>query len=208
MNPADIPLLAPIGAERLEQIGQLRKVEAGVLIFTQGAPTTGLWVITRGRVAIERVGIDGTIYATGVWSPGEVIGIAGLWEGTGYPASARALDSPTELFWMGREDVLQLHQAIPAFGLAISQFLARRLRAVQEMVAETRGRPVVRQLAITLRVLSQRLGPEIRLTHEDLSHLLAIQRETVSRALHQLADEGAIALHYGQIEIINPSLLK
>jgi CRP/FNR family transcriptional regulator len=176
-------------------------------IFEQDEPTTGLWFVIDGRVAVERVGADGTLTTIGVWIAGDIVGIAGLWDGSGYPASARALTSPTILGWIEREAVLDLHQKVPAFGLEVSRMLAERLRLVQESVADRLGRPMVSQVASMLATLSQRMGATIPLTHEDLAHMIGTHRETVSRALQVLARYGAVALQHGTIVILNRSKL-
>jgi hypothetical protein len=73
------------------------------------------------RVAVERVGADGTLTTTGLWVVGDMVGTAGLWDRSGYPASTRALETPMVMGWIARDVVLQLHQEIPQFGPEISR---------------------------------------------------------------------------------------
>jgi CRP/FNR family cyclic AMP-dependent transcriptional regulator len=206
--PEDVPLFAGVPPDRLHAAIVIRDFTAGTLIFRQDDPTSGLWVILSGRVAVERLGPDGGVYTTGVWQPGELIGIAGLWDGSGYPASARALDNPTTLLWMDRGRFLTLHRQIPAFAEAVSRALASRLRYIQETVADTRGRPTAVQLALILATLCDRTGPDIALTHEDLAHMLGAKRETVTRCLTEFRHQGWVDSHYGHLTVRDSDALR
>jgi CRP/FNR family cyclic AMP-dependent transcriptional regulator len=208
MSPDAIPLLAGLTPTQRQAATITRRFAPGSVIFWQGEATTGLWIILEGRVAVERTGPDGAIYTTGVWHPGEIIGIAGLWDGSGYPASARALDDPTVLLWMARDRFLELHRTVPPFAEAVSRTLAARLRFVQETVADTRGRPAAVQLAVILATLAERAGPEITLTHEDLAHMMGAKRETVSRILSEFHQHGWVEVHYGRLTVRDPAALR
>ena len=209
MNPyyQEMPLLSSLPEAIIAETLVLRHYEVGERLFEQDDPTTGLWFVIEGRVAVERVGVDGNLTTTGVWVRGDIVGIAGLWDASGYPASARALVSPTTMGWMPRNVVLRLHHEIPGFGMEISRHLAARLRYVQESLSNRQGRPIVNQLAIVLQTLSYRMGHDISLTHEDLAHIIGTHRETVSRALHELTRQGAIVVRYGEIHIDDPKKL-
>ncbi len=207
VRPEEIPLLAAIDRDTRERTLAMRRYAAGDRVFAQGGVTTGLWIMLQGRCATERVAVDGTITVTGVWVPGDIVGIAGLWDGSGYPAAARALDTPTRLAWIDRRSALALHQAIPAFGFEISRLLAERLRMVQEAMANRQGRPVGQQLAAILLMLDRRMGPALLLTHEDLAHMIGTHRETVNRALQEFFRSGALELRYGQITVTDRNVL-
>ncbi len=198
----NLPLIQWIPEDRRSESLIARRYHAGERIFEQGDPTPGLWIVLEGRVAVERVGADGTLTTTGVWVAGDMVGIAGLWDRSGYPASARALENPTVMGWIAGEAVLRLHQEIPQFGLEISRLLSERLRFVQEAVSSRQGRPIINQVASVLVTLASRMGPSISLTHEDLAHIIGTHRESVSRALQELARHGAIRSHHGTIEIV------
>jgi CRP-like cAMP-binding protein len=198
-----IPLLRALPADVVEQTLVERRYANGDTIFVQGEPTKGLWFVLEGRVAVERVGPDGRLATPGIWVRGEIVGIAGLWDQSGYPASARALDTPTIMGWIARETALALHQEFPAFGMEISRLLAERLRYIQESVSDRLGKPMVQQVAALLRALSDRMGPTIALTHEDLAHIIGTHRETVSRAVQELVRRGVVQAGHGSIVILH-----
>ncbi len=204
----DVPLLKLVPAATLADSLIIRRYHTGERIFEQSDPTTGLWFVMDGRVAVERVGADGNVTTTGVWIAGDIVGIAGLWDRSGYPASARALSNPTVMGWIARDVVMRLHQEVAQFGLEISRLLSERLRFIQESVSSRQGRPIVNQVASVLHTLSLRMGDSIGLTHEDLAHIIGTHRETVSRALQELTREGIVNSRHGAIEIVNPEKLQ
>ena len=204
----DMPLLRLLPSEVIPTILIVRQYQAGERIFEQGDPTTGLWFVTEGRIAVERVEADGNLTTTGVWVEGDIVGIAGIWDSSGYPASARALSNPTSMGWIARDNVMRLHQEVPAFGLEISRMLSERLRYVQETMSSRQGRPMVNQVAAVLLALSRRMGSSIDLTHEDIAHIIGTHRETVSRALRDLIQQGAVRSRHGGLEILNEDKLE
>lgn len=203
----EIPLLTMIPPARLSEVMVVRRYGVGTYIFEQNDPTTGLWFVLNGTVAVERIEMDGNLTTAGVWASGDIVGIAGLWDQSGYPASARALTNPTVMGWILRETVMRLHVEIPAFGLEINRLLSERLRLIHESISSRQGRPIIVQVASVLWTLSQRMGTTINLTHEDLSHIIGTHRETVSRAVHELTREGIVISRHGAIHIINADKL-
>ncbi len=208
MRIEEIALLKVLSPDTRRRVLVMRRFSAGEIIFHQGSETTGLWIVLQGRVAIEHVGAQGNWTTSGIWVAGDVIGIAGLWDRSGYPGSARALDTPTELGWMDRQEALALHQSVPAFAMTISQLLAERLRVVQESIASRQGRPILFQLAIVLSMLGRKTASHVRLTHEDLAHLIGTRRETISRVLQELQRMALIEVGYGDIVIKDPDRLE
>ena len=205
---SNVSLLTLIPETIVPEVLLVRRYQTGERIFIQGDSTTGLWFVMEGRIAVERVGSDGNLTTTGVWVTGDIVGIAGLWDRSGYPASARALTSPTVMGWIARDTVMRLHQEVPAFGMEISRLLAERLRFIQESVSSRQGRPIVNQLASVLSTLHSQMGAIINLTHEDLAHIIGTHRETVSRALQELTREGLISSRHGAIEILDADKLE
>ena len=130
----EIPLLTMIPPARLSEVMVVRRYGVGTYIFEQNDPTTGLWFVLNGTVAVERIEMDGNLTTAGVWASGDIVGIAGLWDQSGYPTSARALTNPTVMGWILRETVMRLHVEIPAFGLEINRLLSERLRLIHESI--------------------------------------------------------------------------
>ncbi len=204
-----IPVLQALPPAYVEEVGVYRSFPAGRLIFRQGEPTNGLWAVLHGRAAVERVDAAGRLVIVGVWHQDLIpLSIAGLWDGAPHVASCRALDNRTETWWTPRERVLEWISSVPEFADRLCWYLADRLRFIQKLDGDTRGRPLPEQLAVLLSTLAGRFGPDIPLTHEDLAHMVGAQRETVTRTLAQFARQGWIDIRYGHISVHDIARLK
>jgi CRP-like cAMP-binding protein len=120
-----VPLFAKLGPEELLALAELaepRSFAAGTRIFAEGEPGDAVYLVIRGRVAVERA--SARLAELGI---GECIGeLALLDEG---PRSATVVAvGDTELLRLDRDDFLDTLFLYPAVGRAVLAVLARRLR--------------------------------------------------------------------------------
>ena len=112
----DLALLASISEEVL--------YPSGALIFEEGQPADGLYVIIRGRVALSKDGREivnlGETEALGAWT---------LFEEEARVMSARAMEE-TLLLRVDREDFYDLLLDYPELGQSILKALVKRLRGL------------------------------------------------------------------------------
>ena len=105
------------------------RVAAGEVIFKQGDPPDGLYLISRGTVCFYAAGEDGAEEITlSTLRRGEAFGEIALLTGAARSASARA-GQDGELLRLDRNRFLDLVHRDPAVSLAISAGLIRRLRS-------------------------------------------------------------------------------
>jgi CRP-like cAMP-binding protein len=123
-----IPLFAGLGDPEIVRLGQLADeidVPAGKVLMRQGENGAEAFVISSGRVAVER---DGRAVAER--GRGEFFGeIALLSEGP-RTATVTTLE-PSRLFVLGHREFHALMDEQPAIRLQVLDKLARRLRALE-----------------------------------------------------------------------------
>ena len=103
----------------------------------------------------------------------------------------------------------------PAFALGVCRMLAGRVRSLYGMVEDatlrsTRAR-VARRLLLLARgdaTQAREPRPVVPVSQEALAMMLGVSRQTLSKALQVLAQQGAIALGYGRIEIASVGKLE
>lgn len=96
----------------------------------------------------------------------------------------------------------------PAFALGVCRLLAGRVRTLYGMVEDatlrsTRAR-VARRLLLLARgdaTQARESRPVVPVSQEALAMMLGVSRQTLSKELQGLAQEGAVALGYGRITI-------
>lgn len=126
-----VPTFSPIPLESLRQIAESCVVEryrAGERIFGAGGQGDAAYIITRGRIAIERDGgAEGPVRVAEL-GPGQYFGEMALFDGRPRSASAVAL-ADTTLIVLGREDFLRLGAREPEILIGVIRVLSERLRS-------------------------------------------------------------------------------
>ena len=96
----------PSGLEQRLAQSSLRRVEAKEFVFAEGDPTTHIFQVETGAVALYKVLCDGRRQVVGFAYPGDLIGLGAAGE---HVMNAQAI-KPTRLQWLPR-DGAQLDRA-------------------------------------------------------------------------------------------------
>jgi CRP/FNR family transcriptional regulator, cyclic AMP receptor protein len=120
--------------DRIVKIASSRAWNAGITVFREGDPDSSLYVVEKGRVAIDIV-VPGrgrmTILTVG---PGEVFGWSSLFFQAPKTASARTVE-PTSALVLAADPLRELCDADPHLGYLVTR---RILDVVSERLKATR----------------------------------------------------------------------
>jgi CRP/FNR family transcriptional regulator, dissimilatory nitrate respiration regulator len=189
-----------------------RMLRPGQLLFEEGAPCHGLFIIADGAIEVRQISLRGREQVFHSEGPGAALGEAPLFDRRGYIASAVAI-APTRALFVPRADVFDLCRRRPAVALAILEVMAQRVRRFASLVSDLAFRPIPARLARYLgdTAVSYPVAPgtelDLRLTQAQLAARLGTVRELVARALSQLEESGVIARKRGRIVIRDPNRL-
>lgn len=126
----EVPTFRPIPLESLRNVAESCVVErwrAGERIFAAGDRGDAAYIITRGRVAIERDGGAGGPARVADLGPGQYFGEMALFDGRPRSASAVALADST-LIILGRDPFLMIGSREPEILVGVIRVLSERLR--------------------------------------------------------------------------------
>jgi CRP/FNR family transcriptional regulator, anaerobic regulatory protein len=176
----------------------LRRVEAKEFVFAEGDPTTHLFRVETGAIALYRVLADGRRQIIGFAYPGDLIGLGAKVE---HVMNAQAI-KPTRLRCL---PVATLHQAAtndPTLGFKLYEALARELAATRDLILTTGQRSATERVAGFLLAFSRRNARngqdpanfELPMTRADIGDFLGLTIETVSRTFSKLKTLGLIEL--------------
>jgi CRP/FNR family transcriptional regulator len=180
----------------------------GKVLFHQGDLGQSLYLVERGRVRLYRTHLGGQEKTLGVVGPGGVFGEMSLLDGGERSASA-LVEEDASLLVLYKEAYLGLLRRLPLFAHNLARLLAHRLREADlELDLLAFEEAESRVAYALLKLLRQGYGPELRLRHQDLAHLAGASRETVTRVLHALRDQGIVRLAPGVVEVVSPGLLE
>jgi CRP-like cAMP-binding protein len=187
------------------------KYSAGELIFGEGDPCAGLYIVQSGNVRIFNSSAGGREQVLSIDGPGSSIAELPVFDGGNYPASAQAVSDSTLLFF-SRQDFQALCLQHPQVALKVLQVIGGRLRRLVGIIEELSFTTVRHRLIALLIRLSEvegiRKGDAITLTlpanNSELAAQIGTVRELVSRNLSRLQAEGMIQVDNRKLEI--PSL--
>ncbi|AFG36407.1 Crp/Fnr family transcriptional regulator [Spirochaeta africana] len=95
-----VPLLSRLSTGHLRAIAKScteRSFVAGDTILRQGNPGVGLFIITSGKVKVQKENDDGTVFEIATHTAGEVVGEMSVLDGAARSASVIALEDTATL---------------------------------------------------------------------------------------------------------------
>jgi len=166
-----------------------RELKRNDVLFREGEDATELFVVERGRVAIANRSDDGRESLVALMEAGDLFGEMGLFDGI-RSADARALETSTVI----GVPYAPLREALdrqPTALWSVVELLARRIRAVDEALADTVFLDVPGRTAKRLLELAGD-GDQFQLpvTQEELASMVGASRERVNKAISQFVRLG------------------
>lgn len=189
-----------------------RRLRRGEVLFEEGRPCRGLFIIAEGSVEVRQTSLRGREQVFHTEGAGATLGDAPLFDRGGYIASAVAIE-PTRVLYMPRAELLDVCRRHPRVAVSMLEAMARRVRRFAGIVSDLAFRPVPERLARYLDAAAVRRpivpGTEIdlRLTQAQLAARLGTVRELVARAFSQLEASGVIERKRRRVVIRDPARL-
>jgi CRP/FNR family transcriptional regulator, cyclic AMP receptor protein len=206
--------LAPAEMGRLVEVAPVRCYPAGTLIYTPHQPIETLFILKKGRIRVFRVSADGRALTTAIVEPGTIFGEMLIVGQQMHDSFAEAMDDVV-VCTMSKADVQRLLLGDPRIAARISATLGRRVADLEQRLADAAFKTVAQRIASTLATLAEgragnplSRGHQVKLTHEQLAALTATTRETATKILGDLADQGLISLGRGKITVLDPTALR
>jgi len=199
----------------LTQCAVPRRYLAGEIVFSEGEPCSGLYVVATGHVRIFKSSASGREQVLSIDGPGSSIAELPVFDGGNYPASAAAIDDATLLF-VSKQDFQALCLAHPQVALKVLRVVGARLRHLVGIIEELSFTTVRHRLASFLLRLAQKEGKrtndgvEITLpvSNQELASQIGTVRELVSRNLSRLQGEGMLKIDGRNVTICDPKALE
>ena len=193
---------------RIEEVGMLRNYKKDMIIVDEtNDNASGLYIILNGSVKVTRNDSEGREIILTILGEYDYFGEMSLLDGDNPSANVSAMEK-TELFYIGRDQFMQLIQYNPKITMALLEGLIRRLRAADDKIkslsllkAEGKIVKAIIQLAeISGKMRQGLVEVELPFQH-DIANIAGTSRETVSRVLHSLEKKGLVHLDGSKIKI-------
>jgi CRP/FNR family transcriptional regulator len=191
-----------------------RNYSKGDLVFSEGDPCAGLFVIESGHLRIFKSSPAGREQVLTVEGPGGSVAELPVFDGGTYPASTAAVDQ-ARVFFISKQDFYSLCLVHPQVPLKVLKVVGARLRKLVGIIEELSFTTVRARLISVLVRLAQAgkktpKGIEIQLppSNQELASQIGTVRELVSRNLSRLQDEDLIRMEAKTVIIPNLQRLK
>jgi CRP/FNR family transcriptional regulator, cyclic AMP receptor protein len=185
------------------------------VLFVEGQDPRGVYVLCKGQVKMMMNSVEGRTLIVRICEPGDVLGLAATVSGEPYELTAETLH-PCQVNFVRRDDFLTLLRDHPEISAAAMRQLSNNYRkACQEIRYLGLSRTANGKMAQFLlamyaqaQLTSHRRRFHLGLTHEEVSQIVGISRETVTRTMAGFKDKMLIVTKGSTIVIRNESGLK
>jgi CRP/FNR family transcriptional regulator, cyclic AMP receptor protein len=162
----------------------------GAVLFVEGQPARGVFVLCKGRVKLSISSSDGKALILRIVGSGEVLGLSAAVSGQPYEMSVETLE-PCQVDFVKREDFLRFLADYSEASIHAAQQLSGSYHAACEQIrALGLSQSAPEKLARFLldwsgkgRATAQGIRVKLALTHEEIAQTIGSSRETVTRTL-------------------------
>lgn len=194
------PLFASLTEKELEALAARtvrRQFQRGELLFSEGDPCSGLFLVASGKIRIFKVSPSGREQLLAIEGPGSSFAELPVFDGGNYPATASASED-AEVLFVSRKDFQNFCREHPEVALKLIAVVGSRLRRLVGIIEELSFTTVRQRLIALILRLAQASGSpskegirvELTMSHQDLAAELGTVRELISRNLSRLQAEG------------------
>jgi CRP-like cAMP-binding protein len=211
MNSTDplrsVALFKQLREDDLARLGRIlrpRDYARNSVILSAHDPSDALYVLMRGQVKVMLVAEDGREVILSLVRTGDFFGERALLDNEPHAASVIAMED-SRLLIMHRDEFRRMLVEVPGVAIGLLRVLLSRLRDANNLIGglvllDVHGR--VCRLLLQLADWGDGttiLNPP---THQIIAQMVGSSRETVSRTIRSLADQGAVTVARNRITIL------
>lgn len=209
--------LSPPALQALEAIKSTATYPKGAVLFVEGQPPRGVFVLCHGRAKLTSTSADGKSLILRIANSGEVLGLSATISGRPYAFSAE-LTEPCQSNFIERKQFLNFLRQHGEAAFRVAEQLSENYHtAFEEVRALGLSHSVSEKVARLLLQWADERGKEEgngaihlsqALTHEEIAQLLGTSRETVTRTLADFKKKRLIEVKGSSLTIRNRGTLQ
>jgi CRP/FNR family transcriptional regulator, cyclic AMP receptor protein len=211
-----VPLFSTLTDDEFSQLAHIfvaRAYRKNQVIFLEEETGNYMYLVLSGKVKVAKAGAGGKETILAIHRSGDFFGEMSLLDGKTAPATVSAMEDSKIISLSGTDfHKYLLHNE--KVMLQIIQVLCARLRQVWQTqslsssTADARIRMGVYQLAKRHGIRDAH-GTiiDLKITHQEMAEMVGTSRETVTRVLTRLREQGIIEIDQRRITLLNPKAL-
>ncbi|TFW02457.1 Crp/Fnr family transcriptional regulator [Oxalobacteraceae bacterium OM1] len=209
-----IPLLSGLSDEEIARIKpelRLRQYGRREVVLQKGGVGDSLLFLLMGQMQVVDITEDGRAIGLRMLKPGDFFGEIAVINGSTRSASVVAL-SPVLVAFLPRATALHLFSHSPSVANQMLRHLAEKVQRDSEFRALLSINNTSRRIFSYLQLIKQKGADGVEAvenlpTHQDIANMINTSRETVTRALLTLSNQGIVQKDGHRLLICNPDAL-
>lgn len=199
----------------LDAIKHTSSYPEGAVVFVEGQAARGVYVVCQGRAKLTTTSRDGRTLILRIAQAGEILGLHSVVSGTPHELTVETLQ-PCQLAFIAREDFVKFLKMHGDACLHAARDLSRDCQAAYNSIRSIGlSHSAMEKVARLLlqwtgdgKMIDGVIRVKLALTHEEISQLIGISRETVTRLLGDLKKRGVGELKGSTLIVRNKAALE
>ncbi|KJK22534.1 Crp/Fnr family transcriptional regulator [Burkholderiaceae bacterium 16] len=196
-----------------------RQLVKGEVLFTYGSNPDALFCVERGAIKVSSTAQNGREAVLSLLEAGQWFGEVSLFIDAHRVYDTRAAEA-SEVLVIPAATFHALIAREPRLLMEFTQLICRRYRSALEWIDEVILMPFPVRLARRLLAVehahalsaqgmqTQGGRPALKLSQEELSHMLGVSRQSVNRQLKDWEKQGVLRLEYGRLILCDKAALQ
>lgn len=213
-----VPLFTGVSEPELKELSKIVKEKIfpkGSVVFFENEPGQTFYIIESGFIKISLLSEGGKAKTLSILKKNDYFGEMAVLNGKYRSATAEALvDSRVLLIY--RKEFTEFIKKSPHLALNIIHTLSDRLREANRQIENLVFKDSQGKLVSTLLKLVEQFGEKkesttvvnLSLTHQEISEMAGISRETVTRLISKLEKDGILKYGKRKLQILQEEKLK
>jgi len=199
-----VSIFSSLDADQLSEVINLivhRQYKKGELLLLEEEAVNGLVIINEGQVKAFRTSPEGREQILHIFSEGDFFGERNLLREQNSPYSVEALEE-THVCLIDKRDFQVMVRESPDIALKIMEALCEKLDRLENTVETMGARTVDARVSAVLLEFANKYGKphskgimiELPLNREGIANYIGLTRETVSRKMSHLQEDGILEM--------------
>lgn len=210
-----IPLFSGVGEARLEALASVMRVKTFArreVVVAKGSPGDALLVLLFGQLQVTDVTEEGREVGLNLIGPGAFFGELAVIDGLPRSAFVVAL-TQSEVAFLPKAVALELFYHEPSVAAGMYEHLAKSIRQLSTMRLMLGKQNAFQRVYALLASLTREAPGGVHMieglpTHQEISIMINTSRETVSRAVAELQQQGILEKDVSRMIVRDPDKLR
>ena len=209
----NVDIFSNLSEQDIENIASMttrKSYKKNNLLFHEEDMSDGVYIIKSGFAKVYSLSESGKEQTLAILSEGDIIGEISLYDNAWRSATVQTIE-PTEFIFIPLSKFKELLNSLPSLNLKIAELVAERLRITNVQVTKMVDMSSYDRVLTKLEEMAEKFGKshskgiiiQPRLTHNDIASLTGLVRETVTKTLNDLVDEGTIDFENRRIVMLH-----